>query len=138
MHAFTRTALAMPLLRFTTAIDAPGDEWQGFAAVVAERYADHMDTGTSHVAVERTRVDRTDLWLGQSVPGGMVFLDADIREGRSHDQRRAFALTVLDEVAARWNVPEPNMKVSFTEHDGRSLTSYDRVGDAWSPDEADG
>lgn len=128
----------MPLLRFTTAIEATDEEWQEFAAAVAELYADHMDTGTSHVAVERTRVARTDLWLGRGVPGGMVFLDADIREGRTHDQRRAFALAVMDQVATRWDVPDPNMKVVFTEHEGPLLMGHNRVGDAWSPDEANG
>lgn len=126
----------MPLLRFTTAIEATKEEWREFARAVAALYADHMDTRTDHVAVERTRADRADLWLGRGVPGGIVFLDADIREGRSHDRRREFALAVMNRLASRWGVPEPNMKVVFTEHEGPLMMGYDRVGGDWSPDES--
>lgn len=123
----------MPLLHFTTAIDATDREWRAFAESVAASYADHMETGTDHVAVARTRADRADLWLGRGVPGAMAFLEADVREGRSADRRRRFALAVMDDLAARWGVPEPNMKVVFTEHEGSSMMGYDRVGDDWSP-----
>lgn len=123
----------MPLLRFTTAIDATETEWRTFVRRVAELYAETMNTETSHVAVERNRHTRDELWLGRGEPGGMVFLDADIRKGRSHEQRRAFAVAVMDDLADRWGVPTPNMKVVFTEHQGQLMMGYDRVGDDWSP-----
>jgi hypothetical protein len=124
---------AMPLLRFTTSVGASAADWQAFARRVAELYADIMATEQSHIAIERTQAAHEDLWLGRSVSGEFVFLDADVRAGRGHDQRRAFAVEVMDELAVRWGVPKPNMKIVFTEHAGELMMGYDRVGDDWAP-----
>lgn len=79
----------MPLLRFAPSVDVSGDEWRAFAERSTDLYAVHVDTGRSHVAVERTPVDREDLWFGRQQPGDLLFLDADIREGRTREMRRA-------------------------------------------------
>lgn len=126
----------MPLLQFTTSVAADGDDWQSFAETVADLYAKHMQTDRGHIAVEFHRVPRDDMWLGRQVPGDLLFLDAEIREGRTHERRRAFALAVMDDAASRWDVPEQNQKVVFTEHEGALMMGYDRVGSAWTPDEA--
>jgi hypothetical protein len=41
----------------------------------------------------------------------------------------------MDTAAEEFGVPEPNMKVVFTEHEGEAMMGYDRVGSAWSSDE---
>lgn len=78
------------------------------------------------------------MWLGRQEPGDLLFFDADVREGRAHEHRRAFALDVMDEMASRWEVPGSNMKVVFTEHEGPLMMGYDRIGGTWSPDEPEG
>lgn len=128
----------MPLLQFDCNFAVDADEKRAFAAAVTDLYADRMATGTDHVAVVVREHDQSNLALGRvEDPGaGVVFLNADVRAGRTADQRRAFALAVMDEITDRWGVPEPNVKVVFTEHAGPEMMGYDRVGEDWTPDEA--
>lgn len=122
----------MPLLTITTSVDPP--ETQPFLAGVADRYADVMDSETRFLTVNLRQSDREDLWLGRADPEEpIVLLEADIREGRPADQRRTFALAFMQEVRDAWGVPEANMKVVFTEHEGSHLMGYDRIGGDWEP-----
>ncbi|GGM56791.1 phenylpyruvate tautomerase PptA (4-oxalocrotonate tautomerase family) [Halarchaeum rubridurum] len=126
----------MPLLQFDTTLSLDGAETEAFAAFVRETYADVMRTGTSHVAVTvRTHGDAA-LSLGRDVEGPLLFLDAEIRRGRDDGTKREFALAVMEHARGTFGVPEENLKVVFTEHDGPSMMGYDRVGGEWSPDEA--
>ncbi len=72
--------------------------------------------------------------LGRAVDGPIVVLDADIRRGRSLERRRTFALAVIDWLDRKWDVPQSNIKVTFTEHDGDQLMGADRIGGEWSPE----
>jgi len=128
----------MPLLKFTLSVDAPVEERRSFEETVANLYADRMQTSHDHIAVELTHVETEDMWIGRADPGEYLFLDAEIREGRTHEERREFALAVMDDAMSRWGLPKPNMKVVFTEHRGPLMMGYDRVGGAWSPDESNG
>ena len=122
----------MPLLTITTSTDPPAK--QSFLGGVADLYADVMDSETRFLTVNLRRSDREDLWLGRADPDEpIVLLEADIREGRPADQRRSFALAFMQTVRDEWGVPEPNMKVVFTEHEGAHLMGYDRVGGDWEP-----
>lgn len=61
----------------------------------------------------------------------MLFLDAEIRRGRSFERKRSFALETMAEVAERFDVPEENVKVVFTQHEGEAMMGVDRVGGEW-------
>lgn len=130
----------MPLLQFQTSADLSDGEKRRFAATVTEAYADHMQTGTGHVGVAIRECAPSDLWLGRvEVPDAPVlFLDAEVRRGRSFEDKRAFALAVIDLASDRFDLPRANAKVVFTEHAGENMMGYDRVGGEWSPDENDG
>lgn len=128
----------MPLLTVTTSATPDGAARTDIAEVLAESYADTMDTTTGHVAVVFNRVSVSDMWLGREVDGDLCFLEADIRRGRDHDRRREFALRAMDCFCDRLGVPKPNLKVAFTEHEGAELMGYARVGSEWSPDESSG
>lgn len=122
----------MPLLTITTSADPP--ETQSFLGGVADLYADVMDSETRFLTVNLRRSAREDLWLGRADPDEpIVLLEADIREGRPADQRRSFAVAFMQKVRNEWGVPEANMKVAFTEHEGAHLMGYDRVGGDWEP-----
>ncbi|MFD1567731.1 tautomerase [Halolamina litorea] len=122
----------MPLLTITASVD-PGDT-QSFLADVADLYADSMDSEMRFLTANFRHSDREGLWLGRADPDEpVVLLEADIREGRPADQRRSFALAFMEHVRERWGVPEANMKVVFTEHEGAHLMGYDRVGGDWEP-----
>jgi hypothetical protein len=90
-----------------------------------------METTVGHVAVTIRDRESTDLHLGRAVDGPLLFLDAEIRQGRSVDRKRAFALRVMEHAATTHDVPDENMKVVFTEHPGESMMGVDRVGGEW-------
>lgn len=125
----------MPLLSIDTSADLSCDEETAITAGLTERYADEMDTDTSHIAVVIRTHASSAVSLGRSVSGPIVFLDADIRRGRPFEQRRRFALSVIDWFSEQLSVPRTNTKVVFTEHEGEQMMGADRVGGTWSPNE---
>lgn len=122
----------MPLLQFDASFSVEDDEAEAFADAVTECYTDHMATSSGHVAVVVR--DEETLTLGRQEGDRLLFLDAEIRQGRDVDRKRAFALAVMDEAHDRFGVPTPNCKVVFTEHAGEEMMGYDRVGGEWSAD----
>lgn len=128
----------MPHLQFDVTGPIEDGEKTAFAERVAELYTDHMATTVGHVAVTVRERDPADLWLGRAVEGRLLFLDADVRQGRSGERKRSFALAAMELARERWGVPEPNMKVVFTEHAGPDMMGVDRVGGEWSPGDGDG
>lgn len=122
----------MPLLTVTTSVDPPAK--QSFLAGVADLYVDVMDSDRHFLTVDLRPSERENLWLGRADPDEpIVLLEADIREGRPADQRRSFAVAFMQKVHDELGVPEANMKVVFTEHEGAHLMGYDRVGGDWEP-----
>ncbi|RLM57329.1 tautomerase [Halobellus sp. Atlit-31R] len=122
----------MPLLQFDTTVSATDAEREAFTEAVTELYAEEMATTTGHVAVVIREQPEANLSIGRGVDGPCCFLSADVREGRSLERRRSFALAVMELAAETWAIPEPNLKVSFTEHEGTDLMGVDRVGGEWS------
>ena len=122
----------MPLLSVDADFPVDDADAEAFAGALTELYAEHMATTTGHVAV----VVRDDcvLSLGRAVEGRKLFLDADVREGRSFERRRSFALAAMAAADERFGVPAPNLKVVFTEHEGEQMMGHDRVGGDWSAD----
>lgn len=125
----------MPHLQFDTTADPSAAERKSFAATVTELYTDHMETTAGHVAVTIRGRDPADMHLGRAVEGPIAVLDADVREGRPFERKRAFALATMEALFERWDVPEPNAKVTFTEHAGEQMMGYDRVGGSWEAGE---
>jgi len=121
----------MPLLQFDTTLQLSATEKTSFAERVTELYTAEMDTTAGHVAVTIRTRESADLHLGRAVPGPLLFLDAEIRRGRPAERKRAFALAVMDHAGTTFDVPDPNMKVVFTEHPGESMMGVDRVGGEW-------
>lgn len=127
----------MPLLGFDCSAEITAGEKQRFTRRVTDLYAEHMNTGTDHVAVairERT-VAELSIGRADSEQPSLV-LDAEIRRGREFEQKRAFALAVMDLANELWAIPDPNMKVVFTEHAGENMMGVGRVGSEWSVDES--
>lgn len=124
----------MPLLQFDTSAPLSDADKSAFAARVTELYTAEMDTTAGHVAVTFRDRERSDLYLGRAVDGPLLFLDAEIRRGRSHERKRAFGLATMEYAAAEFDIPEENMKVVFTEHPGESMMGVNRVGGEWRPE----
>ncbi|SEH15747.1 hypothetical protein SAMN04487967_2223 [Natronorubrum sediminis] len=130
----------MPLLQFETTCTLSADEKRAIADRVTDLYTTTMATTAGHVAISIREREPTALHLGRSVEGPLVFLDAEIRQGRSLERKRTFALETFSYFGETFDVPDENMKVVFTEHPGEHMMGVDRVGGEWDgsdPDEAD-
>lgn len=126
----------MPLLTFQTTCELSSQDQSEFAAVVTELYTDAMHTTSGHVAVVFETHDSAGMHLGRATEGPLLFLEADIRRGRPHEDKRAFALEVMETAGEMFDIPDPNMKVIFTEHAGRDMMGVDRVGSEWEAEKA--
>ncbi|WP_255171543.1 tautomerase [Natrononativus amylolyticus] len=128
----------MPLLQFDTTVELTGQTKREFAEAVRERYGEIMQTGTGHVAITVRPREPSELSLGREVDDDrLLFLDADIREGRPFEVKREFVLAVMDLAADEFGVPKPNMKAVVTEHRGAQMMGYDRVGSEWRPEDGE-
>jgi len=122
----------MPLLQFDTTLSLSAGAKTSFAETVMELYTNEMATTRGHVAVTIRERESADLHLGRAVEGPLLFLDAEIRQGRSRERKRAFALAVMEHAVSTFDVPDENMKVVYTEHPGEAMMGVDRVGGEWN------
>jgi 5-carboxymethyl-2-hydroxymuconate isomerase len=122
----------MPHLQFELNFTPPVAEKRIFAEVVKQHFATIMSTGTDHIGITFRCYAAADLVFGRAGSDGMiVFLNADIRLGRSADQKRRLSLAVMEELAAQWGVPREHVYVIYTEHDGPDFQLSDRVLPSW-------
>ncbi len=124
----------MPHLQFDLNF-APSTEQKGrFARAVVRHFSGIMDTGTDHIAITFRCSRRGDLVFGRAgkPTAKMAFLDADIRRGRTADQKRRLALAIMGELEKSWRVPRSHVYVIYTEHDGENFQLDDRVLPSWS------
>ncbi|SFT07319.1 tautomerase [Halostagnicola kamekurae] len=122
----------MPLLQFDTSLSLSDKEKSSFAEQVMEFFTTEMATTSGHVAVSIRNRESADLHLGRAVEGPVLFLNADVRRGRSLDRKRAFALATMEYASNEFAIPDDNMKVVFTEHRGPEMMGVDRIGDEWN------
>ena len=127
----------MPLLQFETTLSLSDAEKNAVAERVTDLYTTEMATTAGHVAVTIRERETAALHLGRAVDGPLVFLDAEVRQGRSFERKRAFALETMAYLGETFDVPDENQKVVFTEHPGEAMMGVDRVGGEWSEDSAD-
>ncbi len=127
----------MPHLQFEMNFSATSDEKKQFAAAVVRQFSEIMDTGTDHIAVTLRCFGAEDLTFGRAAPSGgrTVFVNADIRLGRTKDHKRRLALAYIGEIAKTWGVAREAVYVIFTEHDGEHFQLSDRVLPSWSAGE---
>lgn len=125
----------MPLLQFDTTLDLTATEKQAFTDAVTECYTEEMATTAGHVAVVVREHPPANLALGRAVDGPLLFLNADVREGRPFERKRAFALATMNDARTRFGIPKPNLKVVFSEHTGRDMMGIDRIGGDWAEEQ---
>jgi len=127
----------MPHLSFDLNFSPAPEEKRRFAEAVVGHFAKIMDTGTDHIGVTFRAYGRYDLVFGRAEEPekGIAFLDADIRRGRTADQKRRLALAIMDELERTWRVPKRSVYVVYTEHDGENFQLDDRVLPSWTEGE---
>ncbi len=127
----------MPHLQFEMNFTPPTEAKRRFAQAVVRHFAEVMDTGTDHVAVTLRCFGPDDLLFGraQASGGRTMFVNADIRLGRTRDQKRRLALATIDEAARSFDLAREAIYVVYTEHDGEHFQLSDRVLPSWSSGE---
>jgi len=127
----------MPHLQFEFNFMLKEADQRAFADEVKQMFSRVMDTGTDHIAVTLRSYDTYALSLGRasSAEDGIAFVNADIRSGRSQEQKRQLCLDFMRAIHERWQVPMPNMYVILTEHPGEHFQLDDRVLAGWSEGE---
>jgi len=127
----------MPHLQFELNFTPPPEAKRAFASAVVRHFATIMDTGTDHIGISIRCFGEGDLTFGRAVQPskGIAFLNADIRLGRTRDQKRRLSLAIIDELGTRFGVPREAVYVILTEHDGEHFQLSDRVLPSWSTGE---
>lgn len=127
----------MPHLQFEMNFAASSSDKSAFAEQVKSLFADIMDTGTDHIGITLRAHNGDDLFFGRALDPaqGIVFLNADIRDGRSAGQKRRLALAIIDELHRRWKVPKESVYIIYTERPGEHFQLSDRILPDWSQGE---
>ena len=124
----------MPHLQFELTGRVDRSDAASFADRITALYAEIMDTGTGHVGV--TVRDGASLSLGRAdADDRIAFLNADVRAGRTAEQRRELA--VVEELHDRWDVPTENVYVVYTEHPGADFHLREGALSSWWSDVAE-
>ncbi len=127
----------MPHLAFDLNFSPPPDDRRRLARAVVKRFSEIMDTGTDHVGVIVRCHEKDDLAFGRAEgsEGRIAFVNADIRRGRTADQRRRLALAFIDEAHRAFGVPTRAVYVVYTEHDGEHFQLEEKILPSWSAGE---
>ncbi len=126
----------MPHLQFELNFTPPTGEKQAFAEAVKAHFATIMSTGTDHIGITFRCYAEGDLVFGRAgTDGRIAFLNADIRLGRTAEQKRRLSLAIMAELSARWGLPAEHAYVIYTEHDGPDFQLSDRVLPSWQTGE---
>jgi hypothetical protein len=125
----------MPHLQFELNFTPEQVEKAAFADAVRNHFATIMSTGTDHIGITFRCYQQNDLVFGRAGDGPIVFLNADIRLGRTADQKRRLALSIMDEIGVRWGLAKESIYIIYTEHDGPDFQLSDRVLPSWQAGE---
>lgn len=126
----------MPHLQFELNFTPPPAEKRAFAEAVKQHFAEIMSTGTDHIGITFRCYASGDLVFGRAGSDGPIaFLNADIRLGRSAEQKRRLGLAIMAELGTRWRLPKEHIYVIYTEHDGPDFQLSDRVLPSWQAGE---
>jgi phenylpyruvate tautomerase PptA (4-oxalocrotonate tautomerase family) len=127
----------MPHLQFELNFPVAKEDKAHFAGAVIHHFSTIMETGTDHIGITFRIHPHEDLVFGRAARSGgrVAFLDADIRLGRSKDQKRRLALAIIDELARRFGLAREAVYVIYTERDGEGFQLSDRVLPSWTPGE---
>ena len=127
----------MPHLQFELNFTPTAEEKKQFAAKVVDNFSTIMDTGTDHIGITFRCYATDDLVFGRSEKPeeGIAFLNADIRLGRTKQQKRELALAIMNDLNQTWGVPMASIYIIYTEHDGPHFQLDDRVLPSWAEGE---
>ena len=100
-------------------------------------FSDVMDTGTDHISTSIREFGTYNLDIGNVLDHqkGVALVNADIREGRTLEQRRSLALGFMQALNEVLLVPKEQMYVTLTEHKGEDFNLKERYLASWQKGE---
>ncbi|MEW8029205.1 MAG: hypothetical protein AB2792_01135 [Candidatus Thiodiazotropha sp.] len=113
----------MPHLQFEINKTITDIEKQTIASKARALFAEVMDTGIDHIAVSIREFGTYNLSIGRVTEPekGVAVINADIRSGRSMEQRRSLALGFMEAISETLNIPLHHIYVTLTEHKGEDF-----------------
>lgn len=123
----------MPHLQFEINRSLSDQDKIAFAAEVRRLFGEVMDTGTDHISISLREFDTHNLSIGRATEPerGIALVNADIREGRTLDQRRALTLGFMELLHETWGIPKEQMYVTLTEHKGEDFHLREKYLAGW-------
>ncbi|MFH2122090.1 MAG: tautomerase [Pseudomonadota bacterium] len=127
----------MPHLQFEINQTLTDADKVTFARQVRKLFADIMDTGTDHISISIREFGTCNLSIGRvsEAEKGIALVNADIREGRTMEQRRALALGFMELLNTIFHIPEAHIYVTLTEHKGEDFHLVEKYLASWQEGE---
>lgn len=127
----------MPHLQFEINKKMADTEKVVFAEQVRKLFSDVMDTGTDHISITIREFGTYDLSIGRvkEPEKGVAIVDADIREGRTMEQRRTLTLGFMELLNKNMDIPVGHIYVTLTEHKGEDFHLFEKYLAGWQAGE---
>jgi phenylpyruvate tautomerase PptA (4-oxalocrotonate tautomerase family) len=127
----------MPHLQFEFNRNLTDAQKSTFAEQVRTLFSDVMDTGTDHISITIREFGTYNLSIGRvkEPEKGVAVVNADIREGRTMEKRRALTLEFMELINRSFNIPVTNMYVTLTEHKGEDFHLFEKYLASWQTGE---
>jgi len=127
----------MPHLQFDINRHITDDQKLEFAVEIRQLFAQVMDTGTDHISISIRECGTYDLSIGRVTEPekGVALVNADLRQGRSIEQRRILVLGFIELLNSLLDIPPGNVYVTLTEHKGEDFHMVERYLSDWKQGE---
>jgi len=127
----------MPHLQFEINRSLNDDDKISFAEQVRQLFSEVMDTGTDHISISIREFATHNLSIGRvkDPEKGVAVVNADIRVGRTMEQRRTLTLGFMQLIQQKWCIPKEQMYVTLTEHKGEDFHLLERYLASWQEGE---
>lgn len=123
----------MPHLQFELNRCLTDAEKISFADQVRQLFAATMDTGTDHISISIREFGTHNLSIGRvkEPEKGVAVVNADIREGRTLEQRRVLTLGFMELLHTCFAISKEHMYVTLTEHKGEDFHLLEKYLASW-------
>jgi phenylpyruvate tautomerase PptA (4-oxalocrotonate tautomerase family) len=127
----------MPHLQFEINRPLSDVEKIAFAEQVRQLFSRVMDTGTDHISISIREFGVYNLSIGRVTEPekGVAVVNADIRAGRTMEQRRALTLGFMDLLHKALAIPVKHIYVTLTEHKGEDFHLFEKYLASWQEGE---
>lgn len=127
----------MPHLQFEFNLNLTDIQKVTFAEQVRTLFSDIMDTGTDHISISIREFGTYNLSIGRVTEPekGVAVVNADIREGRTMEKRRALTLGFMDLINRTFSIPHTHMYITLTEHKGEDFHLFEKYLASWQTGE---